>query len=118
MKTLTILLLSTFSLCAAAQSRKTTSKSETKVIVKDNDGKNLYLSIHSNKGGKAVNYEHTFNVQGINQQQKDALVKKIADSLGVSQPPPPPAAPAPPAPRGMTKALTSTQTNTSTSAIK
>ncbi len=111
MKTLAILLLSTFSLCASAQSRTTTSKSETKVIVKDNDGKNLYLTINSSKGGKEINYNHSFHVQGMNKQQKDALIKKITDSLGVSQPPPPPA------PHVMTTALASPKTNTSTSAI-
>ncbi len=99
MKKLTILLLSTFSLCASAQTRTKTSTSETdstRQFVKDN-GKTLHISINSNKAGKKINYDHTFAVKGMNQQQRNALVKRITDSLGVYPPPAPPA-PAPPAP--------------------
>lgn len=90
MKKLSILLLAAFSLSASAQTKTTTSKSNTKQTVKD-DGKTLHLSINSSKNGKAIMYDRTFVVAGMSAAQRTALVKKIADSLGVSQPPPPPA---------------------------
>ncbi len=110
MKNLTILLLSTFSLCASAQTKTVASKSDTKQTVKD-DGKTLHLTINSRKDGKEIKYDRTFTVAGMSALQREALVKRITDSLGVSQPP------APPAPHVMTTALASPKTNTSTSAI-
>lgn len=106
MKKLTTLLLTAFSLSAMAQTKTETSKSDTKQTVKD-DGKTLHLSINSSKNGKAIVYDRTFAVAGMSTAQRTALVKKIADSLGVSQPPPPPA------PHGMTTALNLPKTNTS-----
>ena len=93
MKTLTILLLSTLSLCATAQSRTKTSTyktDDTKQSVTD-DGKTLRIMIKSSKAGKDVKYDHTYQVQGLNRQQKDALVKRVNDSLGINPPPAPPA---------------------------
>lgn len=91
MKILAILLLSTFSLCASAQTKTTTSSNtNTKQTVKD-DGKTLHININSIKNGKAIHYDHTFTVQGMSKAQREALVKKVTDSLGVSQPPPVPA---------------------------
>ncbi len=93
MKNLTILLLATFALGASAQTRTKTSTSQTdstRQFVKDN-GKTLHISINSNKAGKKINYDRTFAVEGMNQQQRNALVKRITDSLGVYPPPAPPA---------------------------
>ena len=93
MKNLAILLLSTFSLCASAQTRTKTSTyktDDTKQSVSDN-GKTLHIMIKSSKAGKDVKYDHTFLVSGMSQQQKDALLKRVNDSLGITPPPPPPA---------------------------
>lgn len=86
MKTLSILFLSIFSLSASAQTKTTRSHSETEQTVKD-DGKTLHLTINSRKADKQINYDRTFAVAGMNQKQKDALVKKVTDSLGIVPPP-------------------------------
>lgn len=86
MKNLAILLLSTFSLCASAQ----TKKSDVKQSVSD-DGKTMHITVKSNQNGKAINYERTFMVKDMNRQQKDALLKHVNDSLGIKVPPAPPA---------------------------
>lgn len=111
MKKLTTLLLAAFSLSALAQTKTTSSKSDTKQTVKD-DGKTLHLSINSSKNGKLINYDRTFTVAGMSAAQRTALVKKITDSLGISQPLPPPA------PHTMTTAFTSPKTKTSKSQLK
>ncbi len=86
MKKLAILLLSTFSLAVSAQ----TKKSDVKQSVSD-DGKTMHITVKSNQNGKAINYDRTFMVKGMNQQQKDALLKHVNDSLGIKAPPAPPA---------------------------
>jgi len=93
MKNLAILLLSTFSLCASAQNRTKTSTyktDDTKQSVSD-DGKTLHIMIRSSKAGKEVKYDHTFLVSGMSEKQKDVLVKRVNDSLGINPPPAPPA---------------------------
>ncbi len=93
MKNLAILLLSTFSLCASAQSRTKTSTyktDDTKQSVSD-DGKTMHIMIKSSRAGKDVKYDHTFLVSGMSQNQKDTLLKRVNDSLGITPPPPPPA---------------------------
>lgn len=85
MKTLAILLLSTFSLSASAQ----TKKSDVKQSVSD-DGKTMHITVKSSKNGKAINYDRTFAVTGMSKRQKDALLKRVNDSLGVNPPPAPP----------------------------
>ena len=93
MKNLAILLLSTFSLCASAQTRTKTSTyktDDTKQSVSD-DGKTMHIMIKSSRAGKDVKYDHTFLVSGMSQNQKDALLKRVNDFLGISPPPPPPA---------------------------
>lgn len=91
MKTLAILLLSAFSLAASAQSKTSSYKTnDTKQSVSD-DGKTLHIMIKSNKDGKAVKYDRSFDVKGMSKLQKDALVKRVNDSLGINPPLPPPA---------------------------
>ncbi|RYE27132.1 MAG: hypothetical protein EOP42_19690, partial [Sphingobacteriaceae bacterium] len=91
MKTSAILLLSAFFFSASAQTKTTTStNTNTTQTVKD-DGKTLYISISSSKNGKEIKYDRTFAVAGMSAAQRTELVKKITDSLGVSQPPPAPA---------------------------
>ncbi len=105
MKTLAILLLTTFSLTAAAQTRTKTSTYKTDDIKQSvtDDGKTLHIMIKSSKAGKDVKYDHTFLVSGMSQNQKDLLVKRVNDSLGIHPPIAPPAPhvpPMPPAPPG------------------
>lgn len=92
MKVLTMLLLSTFSLCASAQTKTTTSRTDVSQSIKD-DGTTLHFSINTDRENKHIHYEHNFNVKGMNRAQKDALVRKIIDSLGIAPPPPRPPAP-------------------------
>ncbi|RYE19791.1 MAG: hypothetical protein EOP42_28505 [Sphingobacteriaceae bacterium] len=91
MKKSALLLLTVFSLSVSAQTKTSTSKSDTKQTVKD-DGKTLHLTISSNQNGKKIAYDHTFKVAGLSKKQKDALVKNVTDSLGIV---PPPATPPP-----------------------
>ncbi len=113
MKTLAILLLSAFSLAASAQSKTSSYKTnDTKQSVSD-DGKTLHIMIKSNKDGKAVKYDRTFPVVGLNQIQKDVMLKKITDSLGIYPPPAPPA-PASPAPHMPTSASTKNSSHSET----
>lgn len=86
MKKLTVLLLATISLGAFAQNRK----SNVKQAVSD-DGKTMHITVKSNKDGKEINYDRTFAVTGMSKPQKDALLKRVNDSLGVTPPPAPPA---------------------------
>jgi len=100
MKNLTILLLATFSLGASAQTRTKTSMyktDDTKQSVSDN-GKTMHIMVKSSKAGKEINYDHTFLVSGMSQKQKDALLKRVNDSLGIHPPIAPPAPHAPPMP--------------------
>jgi len=90
MKNVFLLLLTTFSLSAFAQTKTSTSRTDTKQFVKD-DGKTMHIKINSNNAGKEINYDRTFSVKGMSKNQKDALVKRITDSLGINPPPPPPA---------------------------
>jgi len=91
MKNLIILLLAAFSLGASAQTKTNSYQTNnTTQSVKD-DGKTMRIKINSNKGGKDINYDRSFSVKGMSKNQKDALVKKITDSLGINPPPPPPA---------------------------
>jgi hypothetical protein len=92
MKTLAILLLTTFSLAASAQTRTKTSSYQTddvKQSVSDN-GKTMHVTVKSNKNGNHVNYDHTFEVIGMDQKHKDALLKRVNDSLGIKPPLAPP----------------------------
>lgn len=91
MKKLAVLLLAGISLSAVAQTKTSSSKTDdTKQSVSDN-GKTLHILIKSSRNGKTVKYDHSFDVKGLNKQQKDALVKHINDSLGINPPPAPPA---------------------------
>lgn len=59
------------------------------------DGSTLRIDIHGTVGTKEVAYHNAFNVKGWRQADKDAMIKRITDSLGVSDTPPPPAPPVP-----------------------
>jgi hypothetical protein len=71
---------STFiSVFAALTQRKTASITK---VVRDDD-KTLILRIHYVSDRREVNYENRFNVEGWTKTQKEALVRRISDSLGV-----------------------------------
>lgn len=95
MKKALIILLSAFSLSAAAQTKShtETSHSDIKKSIKD-DGKTLSININGFKNEQQFHYNQKFKVEGMSKSQKDALVKRITDSLGVPQPPPAPSTPA------------------------
>src|SRR5574337_256726 len=63
---------------AALTQRKTASITK---VVRDDD-KTLTLRIHYVSDRREVNYENCFNVEGWTKTQKEALVRRISDSLG------------------------------------
>ena len=87
MKIIAILLLSTFSLSASAQTKTTTSRTDVSQSIKD-DGTTLHFIVNNDQANKHVHYDHIFDVAGMSSAQKDAMLKKITDSLGIAPPPP------------------------------
>ncbi|WP_158826239.1 hypothetical protein [Mucilaginibacter lacusdianchii] len=63
--------------------------------VHDN-GTTMQVNISGTTGKKSVYYNQSYNIKGWTQSQKDALLKRIADSLQIQDPPPPPQPPVPP----------------------
>lgn len=105
MKNLAVLLLSAFSLCASAQTKTSFAKTNNIKQSVTDDGKTLHILVRGNQAGKQLNFDRTFAVTGMNATQKDALVKRINDSLGVNPPP------VPPAPHVLTSAVSSKKNN-------
>lgn len=68
----------------------------------NDDGKTLDVHYEINRNGKHVRYDRTFKVNGLSAAEKDRLVSRIEDSLGVNltppTPPTQPTSPTPPAP--------------------
>lgn len=79
MKTLITILLSTACITVMAQKSSKSSLSET---IQD-DGKTLSVKITGDVNGRTVNYSNKFNVKGMSSAEKDALTKRITDSLGI-----------------------------------
>ena len=73
------LLFSTFSLFVQAQKKEHSSVSK---IIND-DGKTLTLTIDASFNNHKVYFTNTYDVVGLNQKQKDALVKRVTDSLAI-----------------------------------
>ncbi len=48
------------------------------------DGKTMQVRISGNKGKGTFSYSKNFNVKGMSKADKDALIKHITDSLGLS----------------------------------
>lgn len=74
MKHVLTFLLIIFCVSASAQTRNMTRG------VND-DGKTLKLTYKMTQDDKYVDYENSFDVQGLSKSQKDALVTRIIDSL-------------------------------------
>jgi hypothetical protein len=77
----TALFLLLFISAAVNAQTKTTSVSKS---VNDDD-KTLSVKIHYVADDKKVDYENSFNVEGWTKAQKEALVRRITDSLGVTK---------------------------------
>ncbi len=80
MKPVAFLLFSFIAISARAQSK---SSSVTRSI--HDDDKTLSIKVHAIVDEKKIDYENTFNVEGWSKAQKDALIRRITDSLGISQ---------------------------------
>jgi hypothetical protein len=87
---LTMVLLS-ISFVAAAQK---STNSNLNTSIQDN-GKTLSIQVDGQREGQTINYQRTFDVAKLSTTEKDALRKRILDSLdvGVPESPSPPTAP-------------------------
>jgi hypothetical protein len=83
MKSLPVILALFF--CLSVMAQKHTSLNSA---ISD-DGKRLSVKIKGTFDGKAVDYDKTFDVTGMNNDQKESLKKNIYDSLGIKEPVPP-----------------------------
>ena len=83
------LLLCAVSVAATAQhSRQSTTHTQMA-----DDGKTLSVRVEGEVDGRAIIYQHTFNVACLSRVAKDNLKRRILDSLGIGQasnPPEPP----------------------------
>lgn len=77
----TAFLLTCFIAFAASAQNKTNSVSQS---VHD-DGKVLTLKINAIKDNTIIDYNQQFDVTGWSKLQKDAMVRRITDSLGVTK---------------------------------
>ena len=50
------------------------------------DGKKLDIKVKGSVDGKPVDYNHSFDVTGMDKEQRDAIKRRIYDSLGLSDP--------------------------------
>jgi hypothetical protein len=89
--------------CLVASAQKNERKDIHQSI--HDDGKTMQVDVTGNANGRDINYHRTFNISQLSAQEKKALTRRIADSLGIesNEPPVPPAPPrvnvnAPPAP--------------------
>lgn len=95
MNRIPLLFLLLVSSVAVAQ-RQHVSKSVT------DDGKTLDVHYEVDRNGQHVRYDRTFKIRGLSAVEKERIVARIEDSLGINvtppTPPTPPAAPTPPTP--------------------
>jgi hypothetical protein len=89
MKTGLLIITSLISFAGMAQRNVSLSKS-----VNDN-GKSLHIQVDGTVNGKAVNYNKSFNVEGLSRAEKEELQGKVMNELGISSvsAPEPPKAP-------------------------
>ena len=80
MKLILILILTSFSLIATAQSR---NNQVSKHI--DDDGKTMKVILKVTNDSTSVKFKKSFEVQGMNQRQKDELINHVVDSLGLKK---------------------------------
>lgn len=93
------LLLTVLATATLAQDKKEFAKISKSI---SDDGKNLDIKVtYRIKGEKQQHYERSIPIDGMSKEDKQALIDRIMDSLGVpnnTPPPPPPKAPEPPKP--------------------
>lgn len=92
MKSLLILVLLNVGFAATAQ---TSRQSTTNTQIGD-DGKTMSVRVEGQVDGRPIDYRRTFDVARLSSSAKDALKRRIFDSLGIgelSKPPAPPTSP-------------------------
>lgn len=62
------------------------------------DDKTMSIRVEGVFKGRDIDYDQAFNVTGMTGREKEALKRRILDSLGVGEPPSPPRPPKPPRP--------------------
>lgn len=67
----------------ALPGNKSRTTQDLSTSVYDNNG-TMHVQIKGYQAQKQINYHRTFNVKGWSATQKEAMVKRITDSLGVS----------------------------------
>jgi hypothetical protein len=89
MKTLVTTLLALVSSLAIAQKHSSISRNI------NDDGKTLSIRVNGTVDGKSIDYDRSFDVSDMNQDERNALREHILDSLnvGMPEPPKPPTAP-------------------------
>jgi hypothetical protein len=92
MKKLLTILLAGVSMLAVAQKKVNLSRSI------DDDGKTMTIRVSGTIDGKEIDYDRSFDVASMSQDERSALRDKVLDSLGAGQMvvPEPPTAPTPP----------------------
>jgi hypothetical protein len=80
MKIITTLLLSACTVMVMAQKNKQSLHQDI-----DDDGKTLTIKINGTTDGKTISYRKQFNVAGMSQQAREAIVSRITDSLGIKR---------------------------------
>jgi len=65
---------------------KTDTKSPAYQSIKiDDDGNNLTLSVDYRSAGQSIKFTDTYNVKGKTKEEKDEMVKKVLDGLGIKK---------------------------------
>lgn len=83
--------LSTFLLALLVCFNLTAQKNELHNNVSINhsindDGKKLDIKVKGTMDGKLIDYNHTFDVTGMDKEQRDAIKRSVYDSLGLPDP--------------------------------
>ncbi|MFT3705402.1 MAG: hypothetical protein QM802_23740 [Agriterribacter sp.] len=89
----TLLIIAAICLSSAVVAQKNSSISQT---IND-DGKKLTIKINGTVDGKKIDYSRKFDIADLSDEEKDALIHHVYDSLGVPFPVAP-IAPLPPSP--------------------
>lgn len=82
MKNLLSKMIAVVMFCSAIFSCR--GKDDVHISVDESNGK-LNLKVEANKKGKDIDYSNSFDVEGLDKAQKDAMVKHVLDSLGVNK---------------------------------
>jgi len=89
----TLLVITAICICSTVVAQK---KSSINQLIND-DGKKLSIKINGTVDGKKIDYNKKFDISSLGDEEKDALIHRVYDSLGVPYPVAP-VAPLPPSP--------------------